>query len=306
MSYLLLILGFILLLGSGHILVSSSSVIAQKLNMPKMVIGLVVVSFGTSAPELLVSLQAALSGHTEMSIGNVVGSNIANIALVLGLTAVILPVIVKNRLIWVDWLVMLIASLLLALFSYTNGTLEQWEGLIFILLLSLYIYASVRFRKNMDEPEIQSKGNMFVALILLIISIIGMYFGADLLIENASEIALSWGVSEAVISVTIIAFGTSVPELATSVIAALKKEMDISIGNIIGSNIFNIFSILGITAVVHPIEVSPVIIQKDMLWMIGIAIALLLSILPLRKARIGRINGSLFLLIYLIYIVIQF
>ncbi len=267
-----------------------------------MVIGLVVVSFGTSAPELLVSLQAALTGHTEMSIGNVVGSNIANIALVLGLTAIILPIVVKNKLIWIDWIIMMLASGLLMLFAYTQNTLELWEGVVFIIILALYILISVKFRKEVEEVETQNKQNIFIAIFLLAASILGMYFGADLLVENASEIASNWGVSEAVISVTIIAFGTSVPELATSIIAALKKEMDISIGNIIGSNIFNILSILGITATVHPIKINYSVIGNDMIWMMLISLALFLSILPLKKARIGRINGILFVLAYFTYI----
>ncbi len=306
MSYLLLILGFALLLTSGHFLVISSSTIAEKLNLSKMVIGLVVVSFGTSAPELLVSLQAALTGHTEMSIGNVVGSNIANIALVLGLTAIILPIVVKNKLIWIDWIIMMLASGLLMLFAYTQNTLELWEGVVFIIILALYILISVKFRKEVEEVETQNKQNIFIAIFLLAASILGMYFGADLLVENASEIASNWGVSEAVISVTIIAFGTSVPELATSIIAALKKEMDISIGNIIGSNIFNILSILGITATVHPIKINYSVIGNDMIWMMLISLALFLSILPLKKARIGRINGILFVLAYFTYIYLRF
>lgn len=271
-----------------------------------MIIGLLVVSFGTSAPELLVSVQAALKSHPEIAMGNVVGSNIANIALVLGLTSIILPIVVKNKTVWIDWIVMMLSGLLLFVFSY-DLIIEWYEGLIMLLILAVYILYSIRYRKTKDEEESNiARYPFYVSILLLLGAIIGMYFGADLLIDSSSIIAKSWGISERIISVTIIAFGTSVPELATSLIAALKKEMDISIGNIVGSNIFNILSILGITALIKPIDVSPATLNNDMIWMLGISVLLLLSILPIRKGKIHRWKGLLFIGIYIAYVYLLF
>lgn len=306
MDYLYLFLGFGLLLLSGDFLVKSSSDIATRFNIPKIVIGLLVVSFGTSAPELLVSLQAALKGHPEIAVGNVIGSNISNIALVLGITAIIFPIVVKSKTIVFDWSLMFASSLLLLIFSL-DQKLELYEGVIFIVILASYIIISIKFRRASEDEKSDAKPDPIIkALLFLVGSITGMYFGANFLIDSASSIAADWGVSERVISVTIIAFGTSVPELATSVIAAFKKEMEISIGNIIGSNIFNILSILGITAMVHPIEFDVQLVNHDMIWMLAISIGLILSILPINKGRIGRINGALFVVIYLLYISLQF
>lgn len=304
MDYILLILGFSLLLISGNFLVRASSDIAVRFNIPKIVIGLLVVSFGTSAPELLVSLQAALKGHPEIAMGNVIGSNISNIALVLGLTAIIFPIVVKSKTILLDWGVMFAASALLYLFSLDHK-LEMYEGLIFIAILSTYIFVSIKYRKASEEVNDDKKSTpIFKSILFLIGAIVGMYFGANFLIDSASSIASNWGVSESVISVTIIAFGTSVPELATSVIAAFKKEMDISIGNIIGSNIFNILSILGITTIVHPIQFDEKLVNIDMLWMLAISFVLLIPILVWKK--IGRKFGFLFVLTYFAYIFTQF
>ena len=305
MDYLILILGFTLLIFSGNYLVKSAANIANHFNISKMVIGLLVVSFGTSAPELFVSLQAAFKGLPEMALGNVIGSNIANIALVLGLTSIIFPIIVKSKTIFWDWSLMLIASIMLYLFILDN-LLSSYEGVIFLVVLASYILFTIKHNKISEDKVSNVKSNLWIDFLLLIGSMFGMYFGSDFLVESASSIAKNWGVSEKVISVTIIAFGTSVPELATSVIAAFKKEMDISIGNIIGSNIFNILSILGITVLVHPIHVNAVSLNTDMYWMIGIAVALLLSILPLKKGQIGRVNGLLFVAAYFIYIFSQF
>ena len=303
MDYLFLILGFTLLIASGNYLVKSASDIANHFNISKMVIGLLVVSFGTSAPELLVSLQAAFKGMPEMALGNVIGSNIANIALVLGLTAIIFPIIVKSKTIMWDWGLMFLASIMLFLFIHDNF-LASYEGIIFLIVLGSYILFTIKQNKIPENKIPDEKSNLWIASILLIGSMVGMYFGSDFLVDSASNIAKSWGVSEKVISVTIIAFGTSVPELATSVIAAFKKEMDISIGNIIGSNIFNILSILGITVLVHPIKINAETLNTDMYWMLGIALLLLFPILIWKK--INRIFGFLFISIYFSYIYLQF
>ncbi len=304
MAYLTLILGFVILIVSGEFLVRSSSQMAVYFNIPKMIIGLIIVSFGTSAPELLVSLQAALKGHSEIAMGNVVGSNIANIALVLGLTAMIYPIVVKDKSIIFDWLVMFLSSVLLWALAY-NDVLSLYEGLIFILALLLYIFYSIRHRPNSSLPDDNDYKTvaLWKSLAFFISSIIGLYFGSQFLVDSASTIALNWGVSERVISVSIIAFGTSVPELATSIIAALKKEMEISIGNIIGSNIFNILSILGITASVQAISFEHSLVTQDIPFMIAVSVVLLLMILPLKNAQINRWKGLLLFSIYTGYII---
>ena len=293
-----------MLLISGDFLVRASSDIAVRFNIPKIVIGLLVVSFGTSAPELLVSLQAALKGHPEIAVGNVIGSNISNIALVLGLTAIIFPIVVKSKTILIDWGVMFASSALLYFFSLDNK-LEVYEGICFLSVLFIYIFISIKYRKASEEENGSTQDSSIIKSILFLsLSIIGMYFGADFLINSASSIAANWGVSERIISVTIIAFGTSVPELSTSVIAAFKKEMEISIGNIIGSNIFNVLSILGITTIVQPIQFDEKLVNIDMLWMLAISFILIIPILAWKK--IGRKFGFLFVLIYFAYIAQQF
>lgn len=301
-----LILGLILLLGSGEFLVKGSVSLAKHLNISTLVIGVTVVSFGTSAPELLVSLQGALSGHPDIAIGNIIGSNIANIALVLGVTAIILPMPVKKNSMSFDWVVMIIASFLFYIFISTNLLFELWEGIVFVVFLSAFLYWSVyKSRKdtkaeNQDLLEIP-KLSIWLSLVFIVISSIGLIYGADMLVKGATGIAFSFGVSESVISLTVIALGTSLPELSTSVIAAFRKETDISVGNIIGSNIFNIFGIIGITGVVTPIKISEEILSNSALWMLGTAFLLLIILLP-KKLMLGRIKGTILLLCYLLYI----
>ena len=305
----MLTLGFALLLGSGHFLISSSSSIALKFNLSKMVVGLLFVSLGTSAPELFVSISAALTGHGDISVGNVVGSNIANIALALGLTALIVPIVVKSPTILRDWLWMAFSVILLIILTYfLDNKLNYIVGIVFLSLLAFYIYISLRDGKiNDDEIKEEFKHQpLIITISIFVASLIGMYYGSEFLINSATNISLKWGVSEKVISVTIVAFGTSIPEITTSLIAAIKKEASISIGTIIGSNIFNILSILGITSLVHTIPINPKMLHFDMMWMLAVSILMLLSILPLRKGKLGRLNGLLLVIVYLVYIFLQF
>jgi len=299
---LYLLVGLVLLFLSGKYLVVGSVQLAKYFGIPTLVIGLTIVALGTSAPELFVSLKAAITNHPDISIGNVVGSNISNIALVLGLTAIIFPIVITRKLIRVDWLVMMFASVLFYIFSI-NNILSRWEGAIFIILIISFIIYSIkngRKEKSIDNDDVVIR-SWYWSLIIIVISSLGLVFGAGWLVKGASGLARDFGVSERIISVSIIAFGTSVPELATSIVAAFKKETDISIGNIIGSNIFNILAILGITSFIHPIKVSQSIIEFDMLWMLGISLLLLLTMVG-RKKKLTRLNGILLLLSYGIYI----
>lgn len=307
--YLLLLTGLLLLFVSGKYLVESSIAISRLLRIPTMIIGLTVVAFGTSAPELLVSLQAAFRGFPEMAMGNVVGSNISNILLVLAITAIIFPIPVPEKSVKRDWPVMMFVSILLFTFTL-NGWLSRLEGIAMVSLFVIYIgYTVIQARgaKKTDANR-SEQGNMrwWVAGGILLVSCAGLAFGADLLVSNAAVIAEDLGMSKRVVSITMVAVGTSIPELATSVIAALKKETDISIGNIIGSNIMNIISVLGFTSLVGPIKVDRVIARFDIPWMLGISLLLLLIMLPAARSRITRWEGILMISIYLLYIYMIF
>lgn len=308
MAVFFLIAGFVLLFFSGDWLVKSSVQLARHFKVSTLVIGITVVAFGTSAPELLVSLKAVFDGSPDISIGNVVGSNIANIALVLGLVGIVFPIKVKKKGVWLDWLIMLIASVGLLIASL-NRVIGFIEGIVFLVLLGLYliwsIYNSRRQRKK--EVEIQAPELSLIKSIgLFLLAAVGLYFGADWLVNGAKVLALKFGISERVIGISVVAFGTSVPELATSLMAAIKKETDISIGNIIGSNIFNIWAILGITASMKSINVNEDILKGDYWWMIGLAILLFLFILPLANGVINRWKGAVLLLVYILYIYLLF
>lgn len=307
-SFLLLIAGFTVLFLSGDWLVKASVNLARHFKISTLVIGITVVAFGTSAPELIVSLKAVFSNSSDISIGNVVGSNIANIALVLGLVSIVFPVKVKRKGIWIDWLVMMIASFSLVIAS-SNYLISFIEGLIFIILLVIYLIISVwKSRKTSKEGEevLAPDLSLWKSLGYFTLATIGLYFGADWLVKGAKDLAISFGISEHVVGLSVVALGTSVPELATSLMAAIKKESDISIGNIIGSNIFNIWIVLGATSILKPLQVNEVMMQVDYKWMIGIAALLLILLIPLSKGIISRWKGAILLGIYLYYIYILF
>ncbi len=307
--YLLLFAGLALLFVSGRFLVDSSVAISRRLRIPRMVIGLTVVAFGTSAPELLVSLQAAFSGYPEIAMGNVVGSNISNILLVLALTALIFPIPAPATSVKQDWPIMMGVSLLLFIFSL-NGWISRLEGALLVSLLAGYILFSVLRSKDADKnKENETDRNQmkwWVAGILFLLSCAGLAKGADLLVDNVALIAKEIGISNRVVSITMVAVGTSIPEVATSVIAALKKETEISVGNIIGSNIMNILSVLGFTSLVTPVSVSPEIVRFDIPWMLGVTLLMLLLMLPASRSRITRWEGLLMIVIYLLYIYLLF
>jgi cation:H+ antiporter len=308
MEYILTLLGFVILITSGNFLVKASVSIAKYFGLSTLVIGVTIVAFGTSAPELLVSLQAAIANHPEMALGNVVGSNISNIALVLALTAIILPIPVNRNSVITDWPVMMGSALLLGAFAL-DLSLTLLEGLIFNLILVLFVWYSIRKSRKaylIEEKEIiVGKYSLGISILMIIVSSLGLAFGARLLVNNATGIAQTLGVSERAIGISMLAIGTSLPELVTSVIAAIQKETDISVGNIIGSNIFNILSVIGITALVKPI-----VVDKIMLWDIGVMIVfsflLLLMIIPSRKAIITRSEGIILFSLYIIYMIYVF
>ncbi len=306
MAYIWLISGLILLFFSGNWLIKSSVNLSKHFKISTFVIGLTVVAFGTSAPELFVSLKAAYTGVQDIAIGNIVGSNIANIGLVLGLVVIFMPIAIKNRAILFDWSVMLLATIILFIFAY-NGILGVWEGIIFLVLFVLYLLHSIfkSHKKTISEEQESVAPSMKVipAILIVLASIIGLYYGADFLINGAHDIALSWGVSDRVIGVSIVAVGTSLPELAASLIAVFRKENDISVGNIIGSNIFNILGILGVTATVRPLYINDTsMFRLDLILCLLLAVILLIFMTPLSRGNISRWKGFIMFFIYFMYI----
>ncbi len=303
MSILWVILGFILLVVGGEFLVRSSVALSFKFNISKMVIGMTVVSFATSAPELLVSLNAALSGSPAIAINNVVGSNIANIGLVLGVTALVGPIAVDKSFYKLNWPVMMIFSMALYFFLKNDSVLTSLEGGILFLGLLLFLFFLIKKAKKDTKIEgvddTLSVVSNFKIVIWLLIGAAALYFGSEWLVKGAEEIALAVGVSKGVIGLSLIAIGTSVPELAASVIAAAKQEKAISLGNLIGSNIFNIASVLGVTSIVKQIPVTePTILNNDIFWMLGFSAVLIPLILLPKQLQISRIKGMFLVAAY--------
>ena len=302
-----LLLGFGLLLAGGELLVRGSVGLALKLQVSRVVIGLTLVAFATSAPELLVSVVAAMDSRSDIALGNVIGSNIANIGLILGLTAIVFKMQAVQLTYRKDWLFLLLANLLLGIFLWLGG-IAFWQGLVFVLLLIGYNVVKIRSaRKNRDlhigeDLEVESMP-ILKGLLLLLAGAAALRFGALQFVEGIASAAAALGMSERFISVTLVAFGTSVPELAASMMAARKGETDIAIGNIIGSNIFNILSVLGFTALIQPItSYDPALFTSDF-W---VSVGLSLLIIPLMgwftKDRLDRLEGALLLVIYLIFV----
>lgn len=303
MDVIWLILGLGLLIVSGDYLVKGAVGVAEKFKISPLVIGMTVVSFGTSAPELFVSVKAALIGSQDLAIGNVIGSNIANIALVLAITVIIFPIVVERNSKLIDWPMMMFSSILFYVFSLDNQ-INTWEGLIMVTLLGLFTFFLIRNSRKLNlelDEDIDGKPSNFpLILVFLIGGLVGLKIGADLLLDGAIGIAKSFGMSEKTIGSTIIAFGTSVPELVASGVAAFRKQTDISLGNLIGSNIFNVLIVIGITAIITPIDVAESVLTFDMYWMLGIALALYPMMFIGKK--MGRIHGLILLAAYITYI----
>lgn len=299
MTYLLFVLGLVALFFGGEYLVRGASAIARHFNLSPMVIGLTIVGFGTSAPELLVSVQAAMAGQPAIAIGNVLGSNIANILLILGVSAVIAPLLIPVRQIWRDLGFMLAATAIIW-WMLLDGTVTRFEG--GILVTGLVIFLATAFLTGKIEEEEASLGDIpqWKAWAMTLGGLVVLVIGARLLVDSSTQIARAFGISEAVIGLTIVAVGTSLPELATSVIAAIRKQTEIAVGNIVGSNIFNIFGILGITALIIPIPADPRFASVDMLWVSGTAIGL--TLLAFVLGGLPRIAGAILLAAYAGYV----
>lgn len=307
MDFLLLIAGLVILTIAGELLVKGAVAIAFRLKISSLVVGMTVVSLGTSAPELIVSIQAALTGHPDISIGNVVGSNIANLGLVLGVTAIIFPILINRNSKIIDWPMMMIASVLFYILIL-DKQLVFYEGLFFVIILISFLFWLIkRSRKEGLErapedkhPEKERGRKLWRSIMFLAVGSIGLVFGAGWFVDGATGIAKYFGVSERIIGLTIVAFGTSIPELVTSGIAAFKKQTDIAIGNLIGSNIFNILAILGITSMITPLTIHEKVLNSDVLWMLGISLLILPLMLLGRK--LNFLHGLILLVGYVVYI----
>jgi cation:H+ antiporter len=310
MDYFLLIVGLATLIFSGEFLVRGAVNFAVSKKISKLVIAMTIVSFGTSAPELLISIKAALDGHPDISIGNVVGSNIANISFILGIVALFSAVKININTLKIDWPALLISTMLLFFFMFDN-LLTQVEGII--LFLSLVFFGFYLFYKTkkegasaidldveFDGTAKSDKNDNLKNIGLIVLGAVGLLFGAEWMLDGAVSIANKWGVSERVIGITIIAFGTSLPELVTSIVAIYRKQDDISVGNLIGSNLFNTLGILGITAIVKPINVSQEIINFDVIAMIFVSI--IIFPMMLHKRSLGKIKGAILVSLYLSYV----
>lgn len=314
MVFLQIVGGLLLLFLGGESLVRGSVKIAKEYKISKLIIGVTIVAFGTSSPELLITLQAAIKGSYDIALGNVIGSNIANSFLVLGLAAILYPVNVQKELVKFDFHYMLISSLILFLFVMT-GVISRIEGAILIAILFIYTLSTLKRHKNnkldslvQQVAEVEEQ-NFFevtknIAFIMVLISVVFLTLGANILVNGASDLARLFGVSEAAIAVTIVAIGGSAPELATSVIAAYRKHSDIAVANVIGSNIFNILGVMGVSSIVTPIVTRSSLSFFD-IWVMLFSAMLLYSFVR-KKYIISRINGMALCVFYALYIIWQF
>ena len=265
-----------------------------------------VVSFATSAPELIVSIKAALEGSPDLALGNVVGSNIANLGLVLGVIVMLGSIDVRKSFYTTDWPILMLASLVFFGFIYFDGVIKFYEGVIMVALLIVYIVYLIKFQKTAVEdeaPEDDVPLPTFKMLLFLALGGLGLWGGSELLVSGATGLARFYNVSERVIGVTVVSVGTSIPELAASIIAVIKKEKAISLGNLIGSNIFNIFAVLGITALITPLNVvDNTLLSNDILWMLGFAIILLPLVFFPKGLRLGWRDGIVLLSGYIAFV----
>ena len=310
MNLALIFLGFFLLVVGGEFIVRASVALSLRFNISKFVIGMTVVSFATSLPELIVSINAALNNSPSIAINNVVGSNIANIGLVLALIALLSNISVNEKSFRRDWSWMFFLSIMLWLFIITDNELNGFEGFLLITFLVSFVYNvlkksdSIELLNDVDD-KLKLTSN-FKILVWLFISSLTLYFGAEFLVDGAVKFANQINISEAVISVSIVAIGTSIPELAASLVAIAKNEKGISVGNLIGSNIFNIGSVLGITAIIKDIPIAQEIIERDIIWMMVFTVLImLLAVLP-EKNKISKYKGLIMLLGYFVFIFLAF
>ena len=311
MNLLLVAFGFVLLVLGGNWLLKSAVGFSLRLKIPKIVIGMTVVSFATSTPELIVSIKSALENHADIAFGNVIGSNVANLGLVLAITILISTISVEKTFYKTDWPVMMISSLLLYGFIAFDGILQRYEGIILVSFLLIFLVYLLRFQKAaavVDEmPEDDVELPLHKNVLFLVIGGIALWGGSELLIDGAVGMAKNFNVSERIIGITVVSIGTSIPELAASVIAVLKKEKAISLGNLIGSNVFNILAVLGITSIITPITITDQgLLSSDIFWMLATSFLIFPLVFTPAKMKLSWKEGLILIGLYLIFIVKMF
>ncbi len=307
MEYLAIVLGLILLIKGGDWVLEGAVLFSLRLNIPKIIVGMTVVSFATSAPELIVSINAALNGYPDLAVGNIVGSNIANLALVLGIVVFITPIKIEKVFYKYDWPAMIIVTLLFYFSLKSDYSLSLFESVFFIIVLIAYLIFLIFYQKSRvnDQEELNVDKSMKYLKILSLIIFGGffLWLGSEVLIKGSISLATKLGISERIIGVTIVAFGTSIPELSTSIVAIINKEQNISLGNLIGSNIFDMLGVIGITGILSPIVISDVgLIDSDLIWMLSLAFLILPLVFFPNKMKFGRIEGVILLLFYAFFI----
>lgn len=311
MTYFLLFFGIVILVIGGELLVQSAISLNNKFKLSPLLIGTTVVSFGTSAPELIVSIQAMLNGNSSVAVGNVVGSNIANLGLVLGFVILLKPLTINWRKYLLSYLIMFFSAALFWVFSH-DGKIDKFEGIFLLFGLMVFLFLSIRYMKILykndrslvrDEmtPELKIKLSTKWMLIYFVLGSIGLALGSELLVQNAVLLATEFGVSEFVIGISIVALGTSLPELITSLVAIYKGENSISIGNLIGSNIFNVFAVIGTSSLIGEMPVSQDVFDFDLIVML--LFVLFAGYLIFIMKKMSRIHGVILLITYLLYIV---
>ncbi len=310
MEYLLLVIGFILLIKGADVFVDGASKIARKIGIPSIIVGLTIVSIGTSAPELAISIISALDGNGGIAIGNVIGSNMFNALVVLGATSVISPIIFKKTTVKRDYVVDLFATILVYIltfgFSMRDGDLSRMDGVILLFICIIYMILLIRIVRGRDlrNENRDENINIFKNIIISIIGIIGIVIGGDMVVDNATVIATTLGMSEKLVGLTIVAMGTSLPELVTSIVAAIKGEKEIALGNVLGSNIFNLLLIIGTSSAISPFIVSKSLIVDFIILIIStILIGGMIFLNKKDIKKITRIEGVMLLAIYVCYLI---
>jgi cation:H+ antiporter len=310
-TFLLLIGGFALLIKGADFLVTGSSALAKKIGVSDLVIGLTVVAFGTSMPELLVNIFASAQGNTEIAIGNVIGSNIFNILLILGVSALIYPLAVTKGTVWKEIPFSLLAVAVVGFLSNDilfdqaeHSALTRVDGFVFLSFFVIFLYYITSIAKMENSHQQQnSKGGLIKSLAMVLGGFVALILGGKIVVDGAVKIASHLGVSQSLIGLTIVAAGTSLPELATSAVAAYRKNADIAVGNIVGSNIFNIFFILGVSALIKPLPIAESI-NSDIFVLVGVTLLLFLFMFTGKRRMIDRWEGGLFILFYIIYLIL--
>lgn len=313
LTFVLLFIGFVVLISGASWLLSGATALARRFKVSELVIGLTIVAFGTSAPELIVNIFAAADARHDIAFGNVIGSNLFNLFIILGISGLIYPLKIQTSSLKLEIPISILAVVVLALlsnslFSDSIGILTRWDGIILLVFFSLFVFVIFKTQKkekaieiNVDPPK---KYSVLTIIILIVSGLGALVLGGNMIVKNAIAIAESFGVSEKIIGLTIVAAGTSLPELATSLYAAYKKNADIAVGNVIGSNIFNIFAILGISSLIHPLTFNTQFNLELMLIVAG-TLFLMITMFTGKRMKLDRWEALLFMVAYIVYVFVM-